>query len=136
MLMNAFAIRLKPQQDLKAELDQLVRKQSLSAACIVTCVGSLMQATLRHANQPSGTVYQGHFEIVSLTGVMSIHGSHYHISIADSTGTTIGGHLLEGCLIYTTAEIVIGVMPQLRFEREPDETTGFKELTIYPASFD
>lgn len=133
--MDALAIRLKPQQDLKAELDQFVRKQSLSAACVVTCVGSLTQATLRHANQPAGMVYQRHFEIVSLTGVMSAHGSHYHICIADSTGATIGGHLLEGCLIYTTAEIVIGVLPQLRFVREPDETTRFKELAIYPASF-
>ncbi|NJO79440.1 MAG: DNA-binding protein [Cyanobacteria bacterium RM1_2_2] len=133
--MNAFAIRLKPQQDLKSELDQFVRQQALMAACIVTCVGSLTQATLRHANQPGGTVYQGHFEIVSLTGVMSTNGSHYHLAIADSTGATIGGHLLEGCLIYTTAEIVIGVLPQLRFEREYDETTGFKELAIYPCSF-
>lgn len=130
--MDALAIRLKPQQDLKAELDQFVRKQSLSAACIVTCVGSLTQATLRHANQPNGTVYQGHFEIVSLTGVMSVHGSHYHIAIADSSGATTGGHLLEGCLIYTTAEIVIGVLPQLQFAREFDEATGFKELAIYP----
>lgn len=133
--MDTLAIRLKPQQDLKAELDQFVCKHSLSAACILTCVGSLTQATLRHANQPTETVYQGHFEIVSLTGVMSVHGSHYHLAIADSTGATIGGHLLEGCLIYTTAEIVIGVLPQLRFAREFDEATGFRELAIYPASF-
>lgn len=136
ILMNAVAIRLKPRQDLKAELDQFVRQQAFAAACIVTCVGSLTQATLRHANQATGTFYQRHFEIVSLTGVMSIHGSHYHLSIADSTGTTIGGHLLEGCFIYTTAEIVIGVLPHLRFEREYDETTGFKELVIYPFSLE
>jgi uncharacterized protein len=134
LMMNAFAIRLKPQQDLKAELDQFVHQNALSAACIITCVGSLTQATLRHANQPTGTIYQGHFEIVSLTGVMSVHGSHYHLAIADATGATLGGHLLKGCLIYTTAEIVIGVLPELRFEREPDETTGFKELAIYPTS--
>jgi predicted DNA-binding protein with PD1-like motif len=133
--MNAFAIRLKPQQDLKSELDQVVHQQAWSAACIVTCVGSLTQATIRCANQPTGTVYRGHFEIVSLTGVMSVGGSHYHLAIADATGTTRGGHLLKGCLIYTTAEIVIGVLPQFRFEREYDAATGFKELVIYPGSF-
>lgn len=133
-MINALAIRLKPQQDLKVELDLLTRKQDLAAACIITCVGSLAQATLRHANQPTGAVYQGPFEIVSLTGVMSIDGSHYHLSIADATGQIIGGHLLEGCLIYTTAEIVIGVLPHLSFRREYDASTGFKELAIYPGS--
>lgn len=128
--MHVVAIRLQPQQDLKGALDAWVRQQNLSAACIVTCVGSLVRATLRHANQPNGTLYQGNFEIVSLSGLMSIHGSHYHLSIADSTGCVVGGHLLQGCLIYTTAEIVIGILPKLSFRREADRETGFRELTI------
>lgn len=129
--MNAVALRLTPQQDLKTELDRYVCEQNLEAACILTCVGSLTQATLRHANQSEATFHPGYFEIVSLTGVMSKHGSHYHIAIADANGRTIGGHLLTGCLIYTTAEIIIGILPHLSFRREPDETTGFRELAIY-----
>ncbi len=131
--LQAIALRLTPQQDLKAELDAYMQQQNLEAACILTCVGSLTQAILRHANQLAATVYSGHFEIVSLTGLMSRHGSHYHLAIADSRGQTIGGHLLEGCLIYTTAEIVIGVMPQLSFRRELDAETGFQELAIHPS---
>lgn len=127
---QAIALRLSPQQDLKAELEDYMQQQNLEAACILTCVGSLTQATLRHANQLSATVYSGHFEIVSLAGLMSKHGAHYHMAIADSRGQTIGGHLMKGCLIYTTAEIVIGVLPQLSFRREPDEATGFRELFI------
>jgi uncharacterized protein len=128
--MHTVALRLKPQQDLKVELDQFVRQQGWEAACVVTCVGSLTEAKLRLAGQSEATVYAGKFEIVSLTGVMSKHGSHYHIAIADSSGQTWGGHLLPGCLIYTTAEIVIGVLPHLCFRREPDPDTGFRELTI------
>jgi predicted DNA-binding protein with PD1-like motif len=131
--MNAIALRLIPQQDLKAELDYFVRKQAIEAACILTCVGSLAKVTLRLANQSQASIYNGQFEIVSLTGVMSRHGSHYHIAIADETGQTIGGHLLEGCLIYTTAEIVIGVLPNFSFKREYSEATGYNELAIYPA---
>ncbi len=131
--LQAIALRLTPQQDLKAELDAYMQQQNLEAACILTCVGSLTQAILRHANQLAATVYSGHFEIVSLTGLMSRHGSHYHLAIADSRGQTIGGHLLKGCLIYTTAEIVIGVMPQLSFRRELDAETGFQELAIHPS---
>ncbi|MBD2092802.1 DUF296 domain-containing protein [Microcoleus sp. FACHB-1515] len=128
--MEAVALRLKPQQDLKTNLDDFVRKQQIEAACILTCVGSLSEANLRYANQPEGTAQIGQFEIVSLTGVMSMHGSHYHIAIADSTGHTLGGHLLKGCLIYTTAEIIVGILPQYRFRREFDSASGFRELAI------
>ena len=42
------------------------------------------------------------------------------------------GHLVEGCPIYTTAEIIIGEAQALRFTREPDEQIGYKELKIHP----
>lgn len=128
--MDALALRLNPQQDLRHELDRLTAEQNWEAACIITCVGSLTQATLRLANQAEETLYQGHFEIVSLTGVMSKHGSHYHMAIADHTGHVYGGHVLNGCLIYTTAEIIIGTFPDIRFWRKLDPTTGYRELTI------
>ncbi|MBI4783413.1 MAG: DNA-binding protein [Oscillatoriophycideae cyanobacterium NC_groundwater_1537_Pr4_S-0.65um_50_18] len=128
--MHIIALRLHPQQDLKAELENFVRVQGIEAACIVTCVGSLTQAMLRFASQPDGTLLEGKFEILSLTGVMSKHGSHYHMAIADTTGRTLGGHVMPGCLIYTTAEIIIGVLPHLRFWRELDPITTYRELAI------
>jgi hypothetical protein len=131
-LMRVGAVRLKPGQDLKVELERFVQEHCLEAACIVTCVGSLTQAVLRLANQSAETIYQGHFEIVSLVGVLSCHGSHSHLSIADRTGQVLGGHLLEGCRVYTTAEIVIGIMPEFRFRREHDPDSGYRELTIEP----
>lgn len=129
--MDAIALRLKPQQDLRAELEAFVQKQAIEAACIVTCVGSLTRAMLRLAGQSTGKRYEGKFEIVSLVGVLSTQGSHCHIAIADSTGQITGGHLMNGSLIYTTAEIVIGVLPNLSFKRELDPATGYRELTIY-----
>ncbi len=130
--LGAIALRLHPQHDLKRELDAVVQRQQLSAACILTCVGSLTQVCLRFANQAHPTVQTGHFEIVSLTGVMSIHGSHYHMAIADASGGTRGGHVMPGCLIYTTAEIVVGVLPQLQFGRSLDPISGYRELKIEP----
>lgn len=124
------AIRLKPGQDLQQEIDSLVTREHITAGWIMTCVGSLTQTNLRYANQPNGTSLQGHFEIVSLTGTVSTNGSHLHMSISDSTGTTIGGHLLPGNIIYTTAEIVIGQSHQHIFTREKDGTTPWEELQI------
>jgi predicted DNA-binding protein with PD1-like motif len=48
----------------------------------------------------------------------------------DSTGKTIGGHLQEGCIIYTTAEIIIGEPKKVVFKREKDGTTPCDELQI------
>lgn len=132
--MKALAFRLKPHQDLRYELDHFVIDCNIEAACIVTCVGSLSQAVFRLADQSIETQYEGPFEIVSLSGIMSRYGSHYHMAIADSQGQVLGGHVLQGCLIYTTAEIIVGILPQFSFCRELDAVTGYKELAIYPAS--
>ena len=43
---------------------------------------------------------------------------------------SIGGHLLKGCKVYTTAEIVIGYSDQFIFTREKDGTTPWEELQI------
>jgi uncharacterized protein len=132
--MNIHAMRLHPHQDLQAELDNWAQEQAIEAACVLTCVGSLRQATLRFADQPGGTTLHGKFEIVSLTGTLSRYGSHYHISIADGNGRCYGGHLLPGCPIYTTAEIVLAILPHHRFLRQHDSNTGYDELTIHPTN--
>ena len=112
------------------ELDRLIENHGVEAACILTCVGSLTTAVLRFANQQTSARLEGHFEIVSLTGVLSRHGSHYHIAIADERGTSYGAHLMDGCKVYTTAEIVIGIIPDYSFLRPFDRETGYPELEV------
>ena len=67
---------------------------------------------------------------ISIVGTVSINGSHLHLSISDSTGKMIGGHLMPGCKIYTTAEIVIQYSDKYEFTREKDGTTPWEELQI------
>ena len=124
------AFRLKPGQDLKQEVQKLVDEKQVKAGWISTCVGSLTNYMIRFANQPNGNNDSGHFEIVSLTGTVSTNGSHLHISISDSTGKTISGHLMDGCKIYTTAEIVILSSNDLVFKREKDGTIPWEELQV------
>ncbi len=127
---TAHAFRLKPGQDLKKEILQYVTEKQIKAGWIGTCVGSLTQYNIRYANQPEGNTGSGHFEIVSLTGTVSINGSHIHISLSDSTGKTIGGHLLDSNIIYTTAEIVIQSSDDFIFKREKDGSTEWEELKV------
>ena len=93
---NTYAFRLKPGQDLKLELEKIVKEKNIAAGWVATCVGSLTNYNIRFANQPNGATGIGHFEIVSLVGTLSTNGSHIHISVSDSSGATIGGHLQIG----------------------------------------
>jgi predicted DNA-binding protein with PD1-like motif len=124
------AIRLKPGADLRRELQAFANNNGIEAGWIATCAGSLTRYHIRFANQPAGDSAEGHFEIVSLSGTLSKNGSHVHIAVSDSTGRTIGGHLLEGNIIYTTAEIILQEESSLRFTREKDGSTPWEELQI------
>ncbi|MBP6333877.1 MAG: DNA-binding protein [Bacteroidia bacterium] len=124
------AFRLLPGMDLKKEIEKFVHLEDINAGWIVTCVGSLTQTNLRYANQSDGSQNNGHFEIVSLVGTLSKDGCHLHLSISDSLGQTKGGHLLEGNLVYTTAELVIAESHDLIFTREKDGSTEWKELQV------
>lgn len=130
--MKTYALRLRPGEDPKAVLDTFAQAQKIEAACVLTCVGSLRKAVLRFANQEPSTTLVDKFEIVSLTGVLSMHGSHYHISISDGTGRTYGAHLMDGSEVYTTAEIVLASLEGQKFLRSFDAETGYPELDIQP----
>lgn len=90
----------------------------------------LKQAKIRFAARDLSTVLNDKFEILSLNGTLASSGIHLHIAIADKTGQTLGGHLDDACIIYITAEIVIGVTEEFSFIRTLDEETGYKELEI------
>jgi predicted DNA-binding protein with PD1-like motif len=125
-----YAFRLKPGEDLKSGIEKIVQERNIKAGWVATCVGSLTHYAIRFANQPEGSTGNGHFEIVSLVGTISVNGSHLHLSISDSTGKTIGGHLMDGCKVYTTAEIVLQATDKYEFVRETDGTTPWKELKV------
>jgi predicted DNA-binding protein with PD1-like motif len=128
--LRILALRLKPGQDLRQQLELFVKEKGIRAGFILTTVGSLRQASIRLADQPAATDFTGKFEIVSLVGTLGQDGIHLHIAISDKDGKTIGGHLVAGCLIYTTAEIVIGDAQELTFSRKQDAETGYQELRI------
>jgi hypothetical protein len=124
--------RLLPGQDLFDSIEAFVRVENIEAGCVLSGVGSLTRAVLRHANRDFHSEYNGHFEIVSLTGTVSVHGSHLHISISDEDGRMFGGHLVPGCKIYTTAEIVLAVFDDVVYKRELLENdSGYEELVVY-----
>ena len=72
------------------------------------------------------------FEIVSLTGTVSAERLHLHISLAREDLSVLGGHLLEGCVVNTTAEVVLLELDGICFSGAFDPATGYTELCIRP----
>ena len=130
--MKVVPLRLQPGDDLRRALDAWMAEQQEQAGCVISAVGSLSVAQLRLAGATEEMAIHGDLEILSLSGTLSPDGIHLHIAIADSRGTVLGGHLCAGSLVRTTAELVIGLLPEWRFSRQLDPATGFAELRISP----
>lgn len=125
------ALRLLPGDDLLAELEAFVARHGIKAGWIAGVVGSLSQAALRFAGQPNSTLITGAFEIIALSGTLDAEGEHLHMSIADAEGLMRGGHVMPGCIVRTTCELVIGDIENAVFRREPCALSGYNELVIY-----
>ena len=132
--MKVVPLRLQPGEDLRQALETWMGEQEELAGCVISGIGSLSVAQLRFAGAAEATTIQGELEILSLSGSLSPDGAHLHIALADSSGAVIGGHLCAGSLVRTTAELVIGLLPEWQFWRERDPATGYAELRISPRS--
>jgi predicted DNA-binding protein with PD1-like motif len=130
--MRVVPLRLSPGVDLRVALEQLLRQEGVQAGCVISGIGSLSVARLRLAGQEAITPLSGDLEILSLAGTLSPDGAHLHIAVADNAGTVTGGHLCPGSLVRTTAELVVGLLPEWHFSRELDPATGCAELKIRP----
>ena len=128
--MKVVPLRLPPGADLRRALEGWMGDQQEKAGCLISAVGSLSLAQLRFAGATEATAIRGDLEILSLSGTLSLDGSHLHVAVADSSGAVIGGHLCAGSLVRTTAELVVGLLPEWRFSREFDPATGYAELAI------
>jgi predicted DNA-binding protein with PD1-like motif len=128
--MRVLAARLGPGDDLERGVLDLAATASWRAGWVASCVGSLSRVELRLAGQAGTTAADGLFEILALVGTLSVDGAHLHLAVADHTGRTLGGHLRPGCVVRTTAELVLTVTDELRFGRAHDPATGFRELTV------
>jgi len=129
-LLNMIVKRLHPGQDLKGSLLKIQDSEGLKAGVVLSMVGSLNQAVFRMSDGNNKTI-PGPLEIVSATGTIATNGVHLHLAVADKNGTVMGGHLMDGCPIHTTAEICIAC-PDMVFERVLDPETGYMELEIFP----
>ena len=130
--MKTLPLRLHPGDDLRQALDDALAAQGAEAAFVVCGIGSLREARLRLAGRDELHHAAGDLEILTLSGTLGAGGSHLHASLSDADGRVFGGHVAPGCIVRTTAEVLLAVLDDVRFAREPDAVTGYLELAIRP----
>lgn len=128
-------LRLLPGEDVLASLKAFVAEVGIGAASVLSAVGSTGQTALRPAGLPKARLFDGKFEVVSLSGTLGPAGHHLHMSISDAECHVYGGHVMPGCLVRTTLEVVVAEIDGVDFERPRDARTGYDELSILPSAW-
>ena len=130
--MRTLPLRLPPGADLRAALQAVLREHAVEAAFVVAGIGSLSVAQLRLAGAQTTQTLHGDLEILTLSGTLGVDSSHLHASVADATGRVWGGHVAPGCIVRTTAELLLALLPDWNFTRALDAATGYVELAVRP----
>lgn len=126
--MRILCKRLHHGDDLLRGICDLAKAHNISAGVILSAVGCISKGVVRDASGVTLRQINEPCEIVSLNGTVSAVRCHLHISLSKEDLSTVGGHLVEGCIINTTCELVIGILNGWEIGTEFDAETGYDEL--------
>lgn len=126
--MKTVCRRLHRGDDLLLSIRTLCEREKIDAAVVLSAVGCVSRAVLRDAGGVNLRSVDEPCEIVSLNGTASRTRCHLHLALSCEDLSTIGGHMMPGCIVNTTCELVLGVLEHMRFDVEQDAQTGYDEL--------
>jgi predicted DNA-binding protein with PD1-like motif len=130
--MRTLPLRLPPGAELREALHAVLHEHAVEAAFVIAGIGSLSVAQLRLAGADTAQTLHGDLEILTLSGSIAVDGVHLHASIADAAGRVWGGRVAPGCIVRTTAELLLALLPEWRLGRAVDAATGYAELIVQP----
>jgi predicted DNA-binding protein with PD1-like motif len=147
---RVLAVRMAPGDDLYGTTLKIVKEKGIKAGVIISVAASLQRATLRNVWQfPNPwpisnecrifTPIEGPLELLQMSGNITqtedgepyLH-AHVTISMGRPEATCFGGHLVEGCTIFSTCEMVIAEIDNLAFLRLMDKQTKVGEVYGIP----
>lgn len=120
--------RLHRGDDLLIEIKKLAENEKLKAAVVLSAVGCVSKGRVRDASGIHMQDISEDCEIVSLNGTVSAVRTHLHIALSKEDLSTVGGHLVEGCIINTTCELVLQELSGWEYGLEQDDETGYDEI--------
>ena len=120
--------RLYEDEDLLEAIASASKQAKISTG-FFTLIGTLKKARL-------GFYREGNYELIEIKKPLEIVScignvtpkenaliAHAHIAVSDEKGQTFGGHVLPGCLIAVTAELMLVEAVGMKLERKFDEKT-------------
>lgn len=126
--MKTYAVRLRRGADLLKSIEELCTKNAIRAGVVLSAVGCVSRGRVRDAGGVNIVDIAEPMEIVSLMGTVSHTRCHLHVSFSKEDLSVVGGHLVTGCIINTTCELIIGELENCVYDVEFDEETGYDEL--------
>jgi len=122
-------VRLKSDADLVQSITELARTGRIEAGSF-TAIGALKRARLAYYDQKNHEYREikvdSPHELASCTGNISLKDGdpfvHAHVVLADETGNTRAGHLLEATVF--AAEVHLHQLTGPKLERKYDEVTS------------
>ena len=133
MFKKVYVFRVRPGQELLAEIARYCREHAICSGIIIGIIGSAEKAHISFLKELPGKYVgkelTGPLEIVAAQGsVALLNGEtiiHIHIQLAVEDACW-GGHLIEAT-IFSTAEVTIGEL-DYQLHRQFDSYTGLNEL--------
>ncbi len=128
--------RMYPGEDVLESIEAVAKKHGVKSGQL-SLIGAVSKAKLgyfhREAVEYRDFTVDEDVEVVSCMGNIATHeGSlvvHAHMIVADEAGKCWGGHLLQGCEVSVTIELVI-IETELQLIRKRDDKTGLNLLHI------
>ena len=145
---HVLVARIKPQSDLLQSIHSIVEENELKAGVILSGVGLLCKASLRNCKilpkeypitdmNRSYLSFEKPMEILSLSGnITEVDGQplvHAHIMLSfveNDEIKVVGGHLIEGAIIFGFAEIILMELKDIKMNKQFDEETKTRQLFI------
>ena len=138
-IQDVVAFRLPPGTDVLQGILEVCKQYDIKNGVILSALGSWKKAafcnpiTLPNGKSGYGetTILDGNgfYELLSFGGMISHDDRgnilpHIHLTISDERGSAYGGHLVEGCEVLITTDIVIGILDDIIMGRRFDEAAG------------
>lgn len=142
-LSNVLIVRLKPQDEIREKIEEVMNQNGIKKAVILSAIGSVYEATFFGVKKNSGLPFgkdkitvvkeTGPFEVLTLEGNILPAGekliSHIHITLGTHDGSILGGHL-DRAIVYTTLELFLAEIRESKVEKEPDKIAGGIQIKL------
>ncbi|NHI83775.1 MAG: DNA-binding protein [Candidatus Thorarchaeota archaeon] len=135
--MRVIVARMEPGEDILDTIEKVVETKGIRSGTI-NLIGATSRVQLgyfdRRANEYKSFLLNEDLEVVSCMGNISRleDGSpviHAHMIVSSETGNCYGGHLMKGCEVSVTIEMIIQEM-DIDMTRATDSHTGLNLLDL------